>query len=227
MNKEIKQRLLNAAEDGHRIFQAGLIPNINNVLGVRLPVLRKMAKEIYRCGKWKEYITDYEPEYMEETLLKGMVIGLIQDEPENILQYVKDFIPQINNWAVCDGFCCSLKFIKNNQELVWKFIQPYLCSKKEYELRFGIVVLLSFFVNEKYVPIVLEELDKIKTEDYYAQMAAAWAVSICFREFPDLTYKYLQNSNLSNWIYNKSIQKCIESLKTDKAAKDKLRKMKR
>ena len=227
MREEIKRRLLELSEEQYRKFSSALLPNIDNVLGVRLPKLRKLAKEIYSSGRWPEYLLDFEPEYMEETMLQGMLIGLIKVEPEELLRYTRDFVPKINNWAVCDTFCNSLKFTKNNQELVWNFLKPYLASKKEYDIRFAAVMLLNFFVDDKYILKVLEELDKLQTDDYYAQMAIAWAVSICFIKFPDKTYEYLWHSHLSNWIFNKAIQKCIESYRISTEVKEKLQLLKR
>ena len=227
MREEIKRRLLELSEEQYRNFSSALLPNIDNVLGVRLPKLRKLAKEIYSSGRWPEYLLDFEPEYMEETMLQGMLIGLIKVEPEELLRYTRDFVPKINNWAVCDTFCNSLKFTKNNQELVWNFLKPYLASKKEYDIRFAAVMLLNFFVDDKYILKVLEELDKLQTDDYYAQMAIAWAVSICFIKFPDKTYEYLWHSHLSNWIFNKAIQKCIESYRISTEVKEKLQLLKR
>ncbi len=227
MREEIKRRLLELSEEQYRKFSSALLPNIDNVLGVRLPKLRKLAKEIYSSGRWPEYLLDFEPEYMEETMLQGMLIGLIKAEPEELLRYTRDFVPKINNWAVCDTFCNSLKFTKNNQELVWNFLKPYLASKKEYDIRFAAVMLLNFFVDDKYILKVLEELDKLQTDDYYAQMAIAWAVSICFIKFPDKTYEYLWHSHLSNWIFNKAIQKCIESYRISTEVKEKLQLLKR
>lgn len=227
MIEKIKKRLLELSEEEYRKFSSSLLPDIDNVLGVRLPKLRKLAREIYSSGRWQKYLVDFKPEYMEEVMLQGMLIGLIKDKPEVILEYVKKFVPKINNWSVCDCFCNGLKFTQNNQPLVWNFLKPYLESEKEYEIRFAAVMLLSFFVDEKYLSAVLTELDKLKTEDYYAQMAIAWAVSICFIKYPEETYKYLLRSQLSKWIFNKSIQKCIESYKVSPEMKAKLRLLKR
>lgn len=223
----VKEKLLAESQKDYKKFSASLIPNVNNVLGVRLPILRKIAKDIYRTQNWQDYLKLNNDEFMEETMLKGFIIGLIKAEPEEILGFVKDFIPQIDNWAVCDCFCTGLKFTNKNQDLVWDFLQPYLKSDKEYEIRFATVMLLGYFVNEKYILKVLDKIDTIKSEDYYAKMAAAWAVSVCFAKFPQETFEYLQKSNLNDWTFNKSIQKCIESYRVTDKMKDEIRKLKR
>ena len=160
-------------------------------------------------------------------IIQGMLIGLSKDKPEKILENVKNFVPKIDNWAVCDIFCGGLKFTKNNKEQVWNFIQPYLKSDKEYEIRFGVVMILSYFIEEDYLDEILRLLENIRHEGYYVKMGVAWAVSICYIKFPAKTHKFLENCKLQDWTYNKSIQKIIESYRVDSTTKEILKKMKR
>ena len=204
----IKQKIISKAEKNYQKFSQSLLPNIDNVLGVRLPILRKIAKEIYTQTDWQKFLKQNDFEYMEETMLQAMVIGLVKDEPENILKLVNDFVPKIDNWSVCDSFCTGLKFVTKNQELVWKFIQPYFNSAKEYDIRFAFVMLLE-------------------DTRYYAQMACARALSICYIKFPKKTLAYLKKSKLDNWTFNKGIQKICESLRVEKSTKDMLKCLKR
>ena len=142
----VKKRLKEEADEKYRKFSSALIPNISNVAGIRLPVLRKIAKEIYKKD-YKSYLLCKNFDYMEETMLKGMLIGLLKEKPEALLKIIADFVDEIDNWSVCDCFCCGLKFTKDNKDLVWNFIQPYLKSTKEYEIRFGCVMLLSYLTE--------------------------------------------------------------------------------
>lgn len=224
---DIKQKLLNEAEKDYQKFSAKLIPNINNVLGVRIPKLRKIAKEVYKNEDWEKFINLNNLEYMEEVMLQGMVIGLIKKSPEQMLELVKNFVPKIDNWAVCDTFCSSLKFISGNKKLVWDFIQPYFKSKKEYDIRFGYVILLSYYIDTDFIDGVLKLIDEFNDDRYYARMSAAWALSICYTKFPEKTFEYLQTSKLDNWTFNKSIQKICESLRVDKSTKNMLKYLKR
>lgn len=224
---DIKQRLLEEAEKDYQKFSAKLIPNIDNVLGIRIPKLRKIAKEVYKNGNWETFVNIDNLEYMEEVMLQGMVIGLIKKNPEDILNYVKNFVPKIDNWAVCDTFCSSLKFVSDNKNLVWDFIQPYLKSKKEYDIRFGYVILLSYYIDKDFIDRVLKLIDEFNDERYYAKMSAAWALSICYTTFPEKTFEYLKNSKLDNWTFNKSIQKICESLRVDKSTRAMLKCLKR
>ena len=224
---DIKQRLINESEKDFQKFSASLIPNINNVLGVRLPKLRKIAKEIYKSGEWEEFLNSSDFQYMEETMLKGMVIGLVKQPPDKILELVKNFIPEINNWSVCDCFCSGLKFVKDNKELVWNFIQPYFKSKNEYDIRFAYVILLSYYIDINFIDKALKIIDGFKDKRYYTKMAVAWALSICYIKFPEKTLEYLKISKLDNWTYNKGIQKICESLRVDKSTKTMLKSMKK
>lgn len=223
----IKQKILSKAEKDYKKFSQSLIPNIDNVLGVRLPVLRKIAKEIYTKENWQEFIEQSEFDYMEEVMLQAMVIGLVKDEPENILKLVKDFVPKIDNWSVCDCFCAGLKFADKNQEHVWEFVQPYFMSDKEYEIRFAFVMLLEYFIDENHINDCLKCIDEFKDTRYYAQMACAWALSICYIKFPEKTLAYLKKSKLDNWTFNKGIQKICESLRVEKSTKNMLKCLKR
>ena len=224
---DIKQRLMEEAEKDYQKFSASLIPNINHVLGVRLPKLRKISKEIYKSGDWKDFVNRQNCEYMEEVMLQGMVIGLVKLPPEQILELVKNFVPKIDNWAMCDTFCSSLKFTGHNKKLVWDFIQPYFKSDKEYDIRFAYVILLSYYIDTDFIDSVLKLIDEFKDKRYYAQMAAAWALSICYIKFPEKTLEYLKVSKLDDWTFNKSISKICESLRVDKSAKTMLKCLKR
>lgn len=222
----IKKRLLKEANIDYKNFSQKIMPDAENMLGVKIPILHKIAKEIYNTQDWQSFLRE-NPQFWEELMLQAFVIGLVKDKPENILQYVKDFIPKLNGWGVCDGFCASLKFTKNNKKLVWKFIQPYFLSDKEYEIRFAYVMLLTYFVDVEYIDKSLSLIDKFKDDRYYAKMAVAWALSICYIKFPTQTLKYLKVSKLSQWTYNKAIQKICESLRVNVETKKMLKTLKK
>ena len=165
--------------------------------------------------------------YFEEVMLQGMIIGEIKLPWTERSRYVKQFISKIDNWSVCDSFCCGLKFEVSEKELVWQFLQPYFASDKPYDIRFAVVMLLFYFVDDEYAQKAFTLFDQIKNDDYYVKMAVAWAISIYFRELPTLTMSYLQKNQLDDWIYNKALQKITESLKVDSSTKIIIRSMKR
>jgi 3-methyladenine DNA glycosylase AlkD len=226
VEKTIKEQLFEMADPEYQKFSAALIPNIQNLLGVRLPELRKLAIRLAK-GDWRIYLEQAESEYFEEIMLQGMVIGYIKTDVEEILRYVADFVPKIDNWSVCDSFCTGLKVTNSNMNLVWDFLQPYLSSKNEYDIRFGVVMLLDFYIEEEYINRVLQRLDEAKHEGYYVKMAVAWAVSICYVKLPKPTLTYLKSNNLDDFTYNKALQKITESFRVDLETKKMIRSMKR
>ncbi|AVP55190.1 DNA alkylation repair protein [Clostridium tetani] len=226
MNKKIREEIFELIDEDYKKFSSSLLPNIDNILGVRLPELRKLAKKVAK-DDWRKFIDTADNQYFEQIMLQGMVLGYIKINIEEILLYVAEFIPKIDNWSVCDSFCGGLKFTKNNMEQVWNFIQPFLSSKKEYEVRFAVVMLLDFYINDEYIDKVLKLLDNVNHPGYYAKMAVAWAVSICYIKFPEKTMDYLKNNNLDDFTYNKSLQKICESLRVDKETKKIIKAMRR
>ena len=226
MREKIRLELEKIAEENYRIFAAKLIPNIDNLLGVRLPKLRKIAKKIIQLD-YEYYLAMDKHLYFEEVMLQGMIIGEIKLPWTERSRYVKQFISKIDNWSVCDSFCCGLKFEVSEKELVWQFLQPYFASDKPYDIRFAVVMLLFYFVDDEYAQKAFTLFDQIKNDDYYVKMAVAWAISIYFRELPTLTMSYLQKNQLDDWIYNKALQKITESLKVDSSTKIIIRSMKR
>ncbi len=222
----IREQLLELADKDYQKFTAALLPNVDLILGVRIPMLRKVAKQLAN-GDWQAFLATADNWYMEEVMLQGMVIGYAKVEPEERLIYIARFLPKINNWSVCDSFCAGLKFTNRNKELVWDFLQPYFASDREFEVRFCAVMLLDFYIGSEYIERLLKLLDGIRHDGYYVKMAVAWAVSACFVKLPEPTMAYLKKNTLDNFTYNKALQKITESLVVDKETKELIRSMKR
>ncbi len=196
----------------YREFSKSLLPGIENVLGVRIPILRKIAKRFYREDKY--LFLDYQCKYLEEFLLQGMMIGLIGE-----IKYVEPFISKINNWAVCDIFCSSLKFVKNSKQEMWYLILKKVSSQREYEVRFCLVMLLNYFVEERYLEEIFGILVDFNLDKYYAQMAAAWLISECCVKYFNQTLLFLKNNRLNDIVLKKAIQKIKDSLRISKGLK--------
>lgn len=224
--EEITEKLFSLADLKYQKFHSTLCPGTSNIIGVRVPVLRGVAKEIV-AQDWRSYLKNANDDYYEEIMLQGMVIGLAKMEIEERFYYLKKFIPKIDNWAVCDVTCAGLKFTNKHLEQVWDFIIPYINSQKEFEVRFGVVMLLDFYITPNYIERVLEIVNQVKHEGYYVKMAIAWAISICYIKFPKETMRLLQNNNLDIFTYNKALQKIIESYRVSEEKKEIIRAMKR
>lgn len=226
MNTWIKTQLEAQKEPQFQQFMAKLLPGVDNILGIRLPILRKIAKQLAK-GNWQDYLQSASNDSYEEIMLQGLVLGYANGNLQEKEPFLRLFIPKIDNWSVCDSVCATIKLAKEEPEAFWDFLQEYLHSNREYEVRFALVQLLDYYINEVYFCRVLNAVDHIELKAYYVQMAQAWAVSICYREFPQQTLPYLKENHLDDFTHNKSIQKITESLKVPKEEKLFLKTLKR
>lgn len=229
MKLEIKEKLNKLVDLKYREFHSNLCPGTENILGIRVPVLRNYAKELSKQYSTEDLINNIDDEYYEEILLKGMIIGLDKNLKWNKLEeYIVAFVPKIDNWAICDTFCAGLKITNKYKEEMWSLINEYFSSEKEFEVRFAIVMILNYYIDSSYLQKNLKIFNDIKLDKYYVKMAVAWAISICLIKFYDETLEYLVNNTcLDNWTYNKAVQKAIESYRLTDERKDELRKLKR
>lgn len=229
ISNEIKQELIQMSDSKYKSFHSNLCPGINNILGIRVPVLREYAKKLIKKYSFEELINNIDDEYYEEIMLQGMLIGLNSKENFNVIKkYIEDYISKIDNWAICDTFCAGLKIINKNKESMWDFINQYLDSDKEFYLRFAIVIILDYYIEEKYLEEIFRIFNNIQSEYYYVKMAIAWAISISLIKYYDKTINYLKNnSKIDKWTYNKSLQKAIESYRITKSQKELLKNMKK
>lgn len=227
IEKEIKKILIEESDGKYKTFLSSIIPEEENILGVRSIQLKKTAKLIYKNFDYETYLKLNNLKYHEEIVLQGLIIGLLKKTPEEKILYIKEFIPRITNWAICDSFCSGLKFTKEYRALMWEFLKPYFNSEKEFYLRFAYVMLLSYFIVPEYIDKIFVKIDGFKSTKYYSQMSVAWLLSMCFVKDKEKTYMYLKNSKLDKYTYNKSIQKICESLSVDKMSKEKCKSLKK
>lgn len=225
MNERVIEFLNKNIDIKYRDFQSKLIPNKDNILGVRVPILRSFAKELV-----KDDVTEYlnsKHESFEEVFLEGIIIGKIKVSLDERFNLIKNFIPKIDNWAICDSFSSSLKFVNKNKQETFEFLKSYFNSKEEYELRFVFVMFINYFEDEKYIDSILKIVDKTKSQYYYVNMAISWLIADLYVKFPDIMINYLNNNNLSIWVYNKSLQKICESNKINLEQKKFIKSMKK
>ena len=225
INEKVRQELISLADEKYKQFTTNLSPGIENILGVRLPLLRTIAKDLSK-NNYKEYLDSNNLKYYEEIMIQGLIIGYLKIDNKTRFKYIKNFIPKINSWGICDSFCSNLKFTKKNLSEVWDFILPYTLSKNEFEIRFAIVMILNFYILEDYIDDVLNILNTVQHDGYYVKMAVAWAISYAYIKFPEKTLNFFKNNNLDKFTYNKSIQKIIESSRVSMEDKIFLKSMK-
>ncbi len=223
---EVRKELFALCEDGYRDFALAHIPGCDNLLGVRVPKLRTIAKRLAKENPIG-FLDNAQDIYFEETMIKGFIIANMRANIEIILEQTSLFIPKITNWSLCDSFCSELKVVRNHKERVWEFLTLYHQSNEAYKIRFAVVMLLFHFIEEKYLDDILLICDIIKHDDYYVKMAVAWTLSMCFVKFPNATLAYLKSNHLDKDTYNKALQKICESRRVDKETKILIKSMKR
>ena len=226
----VKEHLLILVEEGNRKFTEGLHPGVEHVLGIRLPALRKLAARIAKAD-WERYLDTADGFYMEERMLQGMVLGCIRpdEDVEVYLHRVTRFVWIINSWSVCDTFKFGggKAFIRRNEARLWEYLKEWMKASGEYEVRFGVVVGMSYFLDEAHLDEYLSLLDGIRHEGYYVRMAVAWALSFCFVKFPEQTMAFLRHCHLDDFTFRKTIQKIGESYRVSEDMKKAVRALKR
>lgn len=222
----VKQELNAAAETKYAAFSSSLLPGTGNVLGVRLPTLREIAKREAKAG-WKDFLSSADDSSFEMIMLQGMVIGYAKATPAEIIEELEKFVPKIANWSICDSTVATLKIAEKYPEPFLAYVSSCMKSDREFTVRFGIVMLLMHFIDDTYYKSALDLLDRPEFPGYYASMAAAWAVSVLYIKYPNETEKWFSTCRLDDQTFNKSLQKIRESFRVDTKTKERLNALKR
>jgi len=225
--KTITDGLFALKDENYRRFHAKLIPDIpiDNIIGVRTPVLRKYAKEVAKLPEANIFLESLPHIYYEENNLHGALLSLLY--PKDIIAFMEQlerFLPYVDNWATCDML--SPKIFKKHLSYVYERVQKWLQSDAVYTIRFGIVTLLEFYLDDAFEPEMLQLVANVRSEEYYVNMAVAWYFSMALVKQYDATLPYIQNRVLEPWTHNKSIQKAIESRRIPQETKAYLRGLK-
>ena len=225
-NEQIRDFLEKHAEKQFKDFTSSLIPGTDSILGVRLPVLRLLAKQLAK-EEWRTYLKEARDDSYEEIMLQGLVIGYVKAEMEELLEYAAAFIPKIHDWSVNDGFCSTFKIARKHRAEVWDFLMQYRASKSEFEQRVVAVMLMDHFLVPEYIDRVLAVYNSLKHEGYYCKMGVAWGIATTYAKFPQETQAFLLENELDDYTYNKAIQKMLESYRVSAEDKEMLRGIKR
>lgn len=209
----------------YRDFHSSLVPNVEKerFIGVRTPVLRKLAKEMVKDGSYKDFIKELPHYYYEENTLHSCILSLLKDLDE-LINELDIFLPYIDNWATCD-LLRPKAFEKDHKRILDK-VKEWIHTKDIYSIRFGIVTLLSFYLDKSFCKEINEIVLNIKSDDYYVNMAIAWYFSYALIKQYDMTIDIFKMYKLDKWVHNKSIQKAIESFRISDDKKIYLRSLK-
>jgi 3-methyladenine DNA glycosylase AlkD len=210
---EIHKELLINKDDAYKIFQEKLNPECKNIIGVRMPLLRKMAKTLAKEDISK-FIYEYNAIYYEENMLKILVLEYDKKTNFNdILKLIDYLLKYVDSWSLCDALAIALKIFKNHREEGLNYIKKLINSKEEYHKRLGLVLLLLYYKDEKYKTEVFTIFNNITLYGYYEKMALSWAIAEFYSVFKEETIDFLKNAALDNFTYNKALQKIVESNK--------------
>ncbi len=214
----IKKELFSMQDVGYKNFHSKLMPNINpdTVIGVRIPLIRKLAKNIKNNLETETFLKTLPHAYYEENNLHAFLICEIEDFDECIKKLNK-FLPYIDNWATCDSL--RPKSFKNNTENLLKEIENWLSSKHTYTVRFGIEMLMTYYLDKNFDEKFLKRVSKIKSSEYYINMMMAWYFATALAKQWDITFPYIKENKLPAWVHNKTIQKAVESYRITKEQK--------
>ena len=222
---DIKTELLKNIDHKYKEFQKPLIPTIDEktMLGVRTPVLKKLAKDIKKEGIDNTFLHKLPHKYFEENQLHAFIISDIRDY-DLCIKELNKFLPYIDNWATCDQL--NPKIFKKHKKELLKEINKWIKNKQLYVVRFGIKMLMSYFLDEdfdkKYIDIVLN----IKSKEYYINMMRAWFFATALAKQYNDAIKVIEKNKLDTFTHNQTIKKANESFRVSDDRKIYLRSLK-
>ena len=213
--------LKNKTDIKYKELQKRIIKNEKiKIIGIRVPELKKISKS-YK-NNYKDFIKYNNHNYLEENILHGLLLGYIKDE-EELLKEIDNFIKYIDNWETCDIVCANLKqFKKIDINIINKYI-----NNNPWSIRFGLVLMLDHYIEEKNLNFIFKCIKRIQNEEYYVKMAIAWLLSICYIKYPKETLTFLKTANLDKFTHNKTISKVCDSKRITKETKEMLKKLRK
>ncbi len=208
----ILNRLLEVQDTGYRDFQLKLTPGLTEdyMLGVRTPELRKIAKELVKSGEADAFTAELPHRYFEENQIHAFIFSEMKDY-DRLTEELERFLPCIDNWATCDQL--RPKIFRKHTDDVYSRIELWVQSCHTYTVRFGLGMLMAYFLDEKYTPGQHELAVNIVSDEYYINMMRAWYFATALAKQYDDTIAVFENRLLDKWTHNKSIQKARESFR--------------
>lgn len=206
----LQERLFAMAEMEYGHFQAKLIPTVDPalILGVRMPKLRALAREISGSAEAEDFLRVLPHTYYEENQLHAALIERIRDYPA-CLSATERFLPFVDNWATCDSF--SPKVFGKNRAALLDEIRRWIAAEKTYTVRFAVKQLMTWYLDESFFPECLAMVAAVDSADYYVKMMVAWFFATALAKQYEAALPYLEQERLPVWVHNKTIQKAVES----------------
>lgn len=223
---KITEYLLTLKDKKNAILESKLTPglDIKNIIGIKIPVLRNIAKQYMKDEELKQFLTSLPHKYLDENILHGLLISELKDYDE-CLKELERFLPYVDNWMVCDTI--SPKVFKKNKDLVIKKIKEWSKSKDTYTCRFAIKILMSNYLDIDFKKEYLDIPTHVHSDEYYINMMIAWYYATALAKQWDDTIPYIEQNKLDTWVHNKTIQKAKESFRITEKQKEYLSNLKR
>lgn len=218
----IRKKLLSESDLNYKIFTEKLIPNTYNIIGVKIPVIRKIYKEIEKKD-YHKYLFVTEKLYHEEIIIRGLIVSNLCETKDDFILYINEELKFINNWALCDTLVSNLKNIKKYKNDLIPYLSTLLKSNNEFHKRFVFVILLNYYIEDKYINTIFKFINNKNSSDYYVNMSVAWLIQKCFVYHKEKTIKFLKSTDLDSFTLNKAKQKILDSYLVDKETKNQIK----
>ena len=218
----VTERLLALRDPDYAAFAAKLVPTIppERVLGVRIPQLRALARELYGTPEAEDFLTRLPHGLQEENHLHALLLERRKDFGQCLAE-VERFLPYVDNWAVCDTLRPKA-FARRRAELL-PHVFRWLDSGETYTVRFGLGMLMANYLDDAFEPRFLDRAAEIRSDEYYVNMMIAWYFATALAKQYDAALPFLEQGRLERWTHNKTIQKAVESYRVSDEHKAALR----
>ncbi len=225
---KILEEIINNADPAYKSFHQKLIPTVDPecVLGLRAPLAQAIAKKYANASEGKAFLCNLPHKYYDENIVHAFMLGKLKCSQEELTEKIAEFLPYVDNWAVCDGLSAHLKNFFKKPDLVYGFVRYCVGSARTYTVRFGLVCLLNYYIGKEHIEDILQICQSIKSDEYYINMAIAWLLSFCLIKEYEKTLPLIERCVLPKWVHNKAIQKAKESYRITKEQKDYLNSLK-
>lgn len=228
--EEIQDRLREMADASYKEFNDRLLkaPGMPT-LGIRIPALRALARELAKEDEWMEDIQQDGGNclFQEEHMLIGMTAGYKKAAKEEHAAMLDVWVPGIVSWADCDCGTSTLKWMARDPQFWFSYLEKWILSSREFEVRFAVIAMMDYFLTDAYIDKVLKYYETIRQTDYYVRMGIAWAAATAYLKYPEKVLALLKENRLDVWTHNKTIQKCRESRRISDADKEMLVRLRR
>ena len=218
---EFIKYLYSLSDKEYKEFSSKITITNLKIIGIRVPILRSISKKILKTNV-EDYFKLVNNKLYEEVFIYGLVLA--NSSEDLIDKYLLDFINRVDNWAICDSFCNSLKIVNKKMGKYWIYFTNLINLDKEYQTRISIVIMMLYYLNNQYIDRVLNIVSSINSDYYYINMAISWLLSVAIIDYEDKVLDILKSKKLNKFVQNKTISKIQDSYRVSKSLKDEVKK---